>query len=193
MYKYSPFDRKTNFMIAAACIGFFIYAQYSSPKSSDLELLFTGGNKKAAYELTAEEFREKFNSQSEELARQVQMKIDRPFEVTDKKFSHKFTSNLILSGKIGDENISEIEIFADPQNQDESFQSIVCIGLIISIFSPELDQDERSEIFNELKMFVDKSTANMNEKTVRGKIQYSLHTDENKKVTFKTEILGVRN
>ena len=117
------------------------------------------------------------------------MKIAEPLTVSDKKFSHEFTPHLILSGKIGDENISELEIVTDPQNQDESFQSIVCIGLIISVFSPELDQDERSEIFNDLKMYVDKGTANMNETTTRGKIQYSVHTDENKKVTFKTEIL----
>ena len=50
MYKFSPFDRKTNFLVAAACIGFFIYAQFSSPNSADLKLFFTGENKKAALE-----------------------------------------------------------------------------------------------------------------------------------------------
>lgn len=190
MYKFSPFNKQTNFMIAAACIGFFIYAQFSSPNSSDLKLFFTGENKKAAYQVTTEEFIEKFNLKSEELARQLQMKIKNPLEVSEKSFRYEFNQNLILSGKIGtDENISEIEIFADPKNQDESFQAIVCIGLIISVFNPELDQDERSEIFNELKMFVDKGTANMNEKTTRGKIQYSVQTDENKKVTFKAVVM----
>ena len=189
MYKFSPFDRKTNFMVAAACIGFFIYAQYSSPNSADLKLLFTGENKKAAYELTAEEFREKFNLKSAELARQLNMKIAEPLTVSDKKFSHEFTPHLILSGKIGDENISELEIVTDPQNQDESFQSIVCIGLIISVFSPELNQDERSEVFNDLKMYMDNATVNMNEKTTRGNVKYGVRTNESKEVTFTARIV----
>lgn len=188
MYKFSPFNFKTNLAIASACIAFFIYAQYTSPKTEELKVMFTGETQKAAYELTPEEFREKFNLKSEELARQLKMKIEKPLEVSDGSFKYEFTSQLNLSGKVGKENISEIEIFADPKNQDESFQSIVCIGLIISVFSPELDTDERSEVFNDLKMFVDNATANMNEKTVRGKIQYSVRTDENKKVTFKAEI-----
>lgn len=193
MYKFSTFDKKTNFLIATACIGFFIYAQISSPNSSDIKLFFTGENKKAAYELTAEEFREKFNFKSEELARQLQMKIEKPLEVSEKNFSYEFTPSLILRGKIGDENISEIEIFSDPKNQDESFQTIVCIGLIISVFSPELDQDERSEVFSDLKMFVDRVTPNMNETTSRGKIQYNVRADENKKVTFTAKILSQNN
>lgn len=190
MYKFSPFDRKTNFMVAAACIGFFIYAQVSSPNSADLKLFFTGETKKAVYELTAEEFRERFNFKSEELARQLQMKIEKPLTVTEKNFIHEFTPHLILRGKISDdENISEVEILADPQNQDESFQTIVCIGLIISVFNPELDQDERSEIFNDLKMFVDKVTPNMNETTSRGKIRYNVRADENRKVTFTATVI----
>lgn len=189
MYKFSPFDKRTNFLVAAACIGFFAYAQFSAQNSEDLKLFFTGETKKAPYELTAEEFRERFNLKSAELARQLQMKISEPLEITENNFSHEFTPNLILRGKIGDENISEVEIFADPQNQDESFQTIVCIGLIISVFNPELDQDERSEIFNDLKMFVDTVTPNMNETTTRGKIQYNVRADENKKVTFTAKIL----
>ena len=188
MYKFSPFNFRTNIAIAAACIAFFAYAQYTSPNFEELKLTFSDEKIKAAHELTPEEFREKFNFKSEELARQLKMKIQTPLEVSDGNFKYEFIPHLILSGKVGAENISEIEIFADPQNQDESFQTIVCIGLIISVFNPELDTDERSEIFNDLKMFVDNATANMNEKTVRGKVQYSVRTDENKKVTFKAEI-----
>ena len=180
MYKFSPFNRRENFLIAVSCIGFFLYANY--------DLFFTDQYKKYPYELTAEEFREKFNYKSEELAHQLQMKIDN-INLENNKFEYTFNKNLILSGKVGeDKNISEIEIFADPTNQDESFQTIVCIGLIISVLSPELDQDARSEVFSDLKMFVDKSTANMNESTERGNILYSVRTDENKKVLFKAEI-----
>ena len=180
MYKFSPFKRLENILIAVTCIGFFTYANY--------DFFFTDQYKKAAYELTAEEFREKFNLKSEELAHQLDMKIDK-IEVADKNFQHKFTEHLSLTGVIGDdENISEIKILADPQNQDESFQAIVCIGLIISVLNPELDQDARSEVFSDLKMFIDNATANMNEKTVRGNIQYSVQTDDNKKVTFSANI-----
>lgn len=180
MYKFSPFKLRENILIAAACIGFFTYANY--------DFFFTDQYKKMPYELTAEEFRERFNFKSEELARQLIMKIPEPLEVSDGSFKYEFTPHLILSGKISGENISEIEIFAAPENQDESFQSIVCIGLIISIFNPELDQDGRSEVFNDLKMYVDKATANMNESTERGNVKYSVRTDENKKVWFKAEI-----
>lgn len=180
MYKFSPFKLRENILIAAACIGFFTYANY--------DLFFTDQYKKMPHELTAEEFRERFNFKSEELARQLKMKIQVPLEVSDGSFHYEFTPRLILSGKIGEENISEIEIFAAPENQDESFQSIVCIGLIIAVFNPELSQDERSEVFNDLKMYVDKATANMNESTERGNITYSVRTDEDKKVFFKAEI-----
>ena len=180
MYKFSPFKLRENILIAAACIGFFTYANY--------DLFFTDQYKKMPYELTAEEFRERFNFKSEELAHQLKMKIPEPLEITDGNFKYEITPHLILSGKVGEKNISEIEIFAAPENQDESFQSIVCIGLIISVFNPELSQDERSEIFNDLKMYVDKSDANMNETTERGNVKYSMKTDENKKVFFKAEI-----
>ena len=180
MYKFSPFNRRENFLIAVSCIGFFLYANY--------DLFFTDQYKKMPYELTAEEFREKFNFKSEELAHQLQLKIDN-INLEDNKFEHTFNKNLILSGKLFDNNnISAIEIFANPQNQDESFQAIVCMGLIISVLSPELDQDARSEVFSDLKMFVDKSVANMNESTERGNILYSVQTDENKKVLFKATI-----
>ena len=182
MYKFSPFKLRENILIAAACIGFFTYANY--------DLFFTDQYKKMPYELTAEDFRERFNFKSEELARQLKMKIQTPLEVSDGNFKYEFTPHLILSGKVGAENISEIEIFADPANQDESFQTIVCIGLMISVFNPELDQDERSEVFNDLKMYVDKSTANMNEKTTRGKIEYSVRTDSDKKVSFAAKVLS---
>ena len=180
MYKFSPFNRRENFLIATACIGFFLYANY--------DLFFTDQYKKYPYELTAEEFREKFNSKSEELAHQLQLKIDN-INLEDNKFEHTFNKNLILSGKLFDNNnISAIEIFANPQNQDESFQAIVCIGLIISVLNPELDQDARSEVFNDLKMFVDKSVANMNESTTRGNIEYNVRTDNDKKVFFSAKI-----
>lgn len=190
MYKFSPFKLKTNIAIATACIGFFIYAQYTSPNSEDLKLLFTGGQKKAPYEMTAEEFRERFNKKSAELARQLNMQIREHTEVgINNEFGYEFNENLILKGKVGDnENVKEIVVTADPKNQDESFQTIVCIGLIISVFNPELNQDERSAVFNDLKMYVENSTANMNEKTSRGNIQYSVQTDENKKVTFTAEV-----
>lgn len=180
MYKFSPFKLRENILIAAACIGFFTYANY--------DFFFTDQYKKMPYELTAEDFRERFNFKSEELARQLKMKIQTPLEISDGGFTHEFTPHLILSGKITGENVSEIEIFAAPENQDESFQAIVCMGLIISIFNPELDKDERSEVFNDLKMYVDKATANMNEKTVRGKVEYSVRTDKDKKVTFTAKI-----
>ena len=189
MYKFSPFNLRTNFAIAVACIAFFFYAQYTSPNSADLKLLFTGETKKASYELTPEEFRERFNFKSEELARQLKMKIQTPLEVSDGNFKYEFTPHLTLSGKTGSENISDIEIFANPENQDESFQTIVCIGLIIAVFNPELNQDERSEVFNDLKMYMDNATANMNEKTTRGNVKYGVRTNESKEVTFTARIV----
>ena len=183
MYKFSPFKLRENILIAVACIGFFTYANY--------DLFFTNQYKKMAYEVTPEEFREKFNLKSEELAHQLQMKISAPLEVSDGGFKYEFTPHLILSGKVGTENISEVEIFTNPENQDESFQAIVCIGLVISVFSPELSQDERSEVFNDLKMYVDNAAPNMDEKTVRGKIQYSVRTDKDKKVFFKAKVADI--
>ena len=64
MYKYSTFDKKTNFVLAAACLAFFIYANISA---GNVENIF-GSSKGFEQSMTPEQFREKFNTASRKLA-----------------------------------------------------------------------------------------------------------------------------
>ena len=83
MYKYSTFDRKTNFILAAACLAFFIYANISAGNLSIL-----GGDKSFEIRTTPEEFREKFNASAKRLAPNLGVTIDAPLTVDGKIFSH---------------------------------------------------------------------------------------------------------
>lgn len=190
MYKFSPFNKKTNFAIAAACISFFVYANVTSPNSADLKLLFTGGTRKPFHLLTPEEFREKFNANSAELARQLELKIESPLETSEQTFRYEFTPHLYITGFLKENgNIDELKIFSKSENQDESFQTIVCFGLLISVFNPELSQDDRSEVFQDLKMMELVDEKNLNETTTRGKVLYSTKSGDDGEIIFAAKIL----
>ena len=184
MYKYSTFDRKTNFILAAACIAFFFYANMSS---GNLENIF-GGNKDFEIRMTPEDFREKFNASAQRLAPNLNLKIDAPFNVENKNFSHEFSPRLKLVGTLNGENISELKIFAEPTNQDESFQVINVLGLLIATLNPELDAADRGEVLRDLRMLKEVSAEGVYDWTTnRGVINYSVHNDSGKSI-FTAEL-----
>ena len=180
MYKYSTFDKKTNFILATACIAFFVYANISA---GNLENIF-GSDKGFEQNLKPENFREKFNSSARKLAPNLNLTIDEPLIVEDKNFSHEFTPKLKLVGNVDDNGqITELKIFTEPENQDESFQTINVLGLLIATLNPELDAEDRGEVFRDLRMLKEVSTEGSYDWTTnRGWIKYSVHSDKGKVV-----------
>ncbi|MBR0260546.1 MAG: hypothetical protein IJQ85_02015 [Selenomonadaceae bacterium] len=185
MYKYSTFDKKTNFVLAAACLAFFIYANISSGNVENI----LGSSKGFEQSMTPEQFREKFNAASRKLAPNLGIDIAEPFTVADKNFSYDFTPKLKLTGTVdGDEQITELKIFTAPETKDESFQTINVLGLLIATLNPELDKDDRSEVFRDLRMLKEVSTEGSYDwTTTRGRIKYSVHADSGKS-TFIAEL-----
>ena len=190
MYKYSTFDRRTNIVLAAACIAFFIYANISA---GNVENIF-GSDKGFEVGMTPEEFREKFNASAQKLAPNLDLTIDAPFSVEDKSFAYEFTPKLKLVGTLGDdEKISELKIFTAPETKDESFQTINVLGLLIATLNPELDVGDRSEVFRDLRMLKEVSTEGTYDwTTTRGLVKYSVHADSGKSI-FTAELKNLHN
>ena len=184
MYKYSPFDKKTNFVLAAACLGFFIYANISAGNVENI----LGSDKGFEQSLTPEQFREKFNAAAKRLAPNLGVEISEPLTVDDKNFSYEFTSKLKLIGTVDGEEITALKIFTEPATKDESFQTINVLGLLIATLNPELDIDDRSEVLRDLRMLKEVSTEGSYDwTTTRSRIEYSVHADKGK-VTFTAAI-----
>ena len=182
MYKFSPFDRKTNLVIAAACAIFFVNTIATSPDLKTILSPIAGGEKSFEQTLTPEKFREQFNASARKLAPNLGLTIDAPFNVDEKTFRHDFTPKLRLEGTLNaDGNISALKIFTAPDNKDESFQSLNVFGLLIATLNPELDQDDRSEVFRDLRMLKNVATEEAYDwTTTRGKVEYSVHADAGK-------------
>lgn len=185
MYKYSTFDKQTNLILAAACFAFFVYANISA---GNVENIF-GSSKGFENSLTPEEFREKFNAASKRLAPNLGIELAEPLTVADKTFRHEFSSTLALEGTLDDsEQITALKIFTEPTNQDESFQVINVLGLLIATLNPELDAEDRGEVMRDLRMLKEVSTEGSYDWTTsRGRVQYSVHADKGK-VTFTAEL-----
>ena len=180
MYKYSTFDKKTNFVLAAACLGFFIYANISAGNVENI----LGSSKGFEQSLTPEQFREKFNAAAKRLAPNLGIEISEPLTVDDKNFSYEFTPKLKLIGTVDGEQITALKIFTEPATKDESFQTINVLGLLIATLNPELDIDDRSEVLRDLRMLKEVSTEGSYDwTTTRSHIEYSVHADKGK-VTF---------
>ena len=179
MYKYSTFDRMTNVVLAAACCAFFIYANMSAGN-----LNIFGGDKSFEVRTTPEDFREKFNNAAQRLAPNLGVTIDAPLAVDGQKFRHEFAPRLTLEGTLGDDGkISELKLFAEPQNQDESFQVINVLGLLIATLNPELDAEDRGEVMRDLRMLKEVSTEGTYDWTTeRGLVTYSVHADKGKSI-----------
>ena len=172
MYKFSTFDRKTNFILALACLFFFIYANISA---GNVENIF---GSRAGFEqsMTPEQFREKFNTASKRLAPNLNLTMDETF--SDKNFTHEFSPTLKLEGTVDGGKVTELKIFAEPKNQDESFQVINVLGLIIATLNPELDAEDRGKVMRDLRMLREVSTGKIFYcMTTRGAIKYSVHAD----------------
>ena len=184
MYKYSTFDKKTNFVLAAACFVFFIYANISA---GNVENIF-GSREGFEQSMTPEQFREKFNTASRKLAPNLGIEIAEPLTVEDKNFSYEFTPKLKLTGTVDGDQITELKIFTAPETKDESFQTINVLGLLIATLNPELDKDDRSEVFRDLRMLKEVSTEGSYDwTTTRGRIKYSVHADSGKSI-FTAEL-----
>ena len=184
MYKYSTFDKKTNFILAAACFVFFIYANISA---GNVENIF-GSREGFEQSMTPEQFREKFNTSAKRLAPNLGIEIAEPFKVEDKNFSYEFAPKLELVGTVDGENIIELKIFAEPKTKDESFQTINVLGLLIATLNPELDAEDRGEVFRDLRMLKEVSTEDSYDwSTSRGRVKYSVHDDKGKS-TFTAEL-----
>ena len=186
MYKYSTFDRKTNFILAVACLAFFVYANVSSGNVENI----LGSSKGFEKSLTPEEFREKFNAAAQKLAPNLGLTIAAPLTVEGKNFTYEFTPKLKIVGTLDGERISMLKIFTAPETKDESFQTINVLGLLIATLNPELDKDDRSEVFRDLRMLKEVSTEGSYDWTTkRGWVKYSVHADKGK-VTFTAELLN---
>ncbi|MBQ6758892.1 MAG: hypothetical protein IJP42_07415 [Selenomonadaceae bacterium] len=177
MYKYSTFDKKTNLALAAVCMVFFIYANISA---GNMENIF-GSSKGFEQSLTPKEFQEKFNASARRLAPNLNLTIDEPLTVTDKNFRYEFSPTLTLEGTVAGEQITELKLFAEPKNQDESFQVINVLGLLIATLNPELDAEDRGEVMRDLRMLKEVSTEGTYDwTTTRGRVTYSVHADKGK-------------
>lgn len=184
MYKYSTFDRKTNFILAAACLAFFVYANISAGNVGNI---FSG--KGFEQSLTPTDFREKFNAASKRLAPNLGIEIAEPLNVDEKIFAYEFAPYLKLVGTVDGEQITELKIFTEPQNQDESFHVINVLGLLIATLNPELDAEDRGEVFRDLRMLKEVSTEGTYDwTTTRGWAKYSVHADKGK-VIFTAELI----
>ena len=179
MYKYSTFDRLTNVVLAVACCAFFVYANMSAGN-----LNIFGGDKSFEVRTTPEVFREKFNNAAQRLAPNLGVAIDAPFVVDGKKFRHEFAPHLTLEGTLDDAGkVAELKLFAEPQNQDESFQVINVLGLLIATLNPELDAEDRGEVMRDLRMLKEVSTEGTYDWTTeRGLVTYSVHADKGKSI-----------
>ena len=174
MKKFSPYDGRTNIIIAVACLIFFIYANISA---GNLENIF-GSSKGYGEQLTAETFREKFNAASQRLAPNLSLTIDAPLTVDKNIFRHEFAPKLTLEGTLDGDNITQLKIFAAPTNQDESFKVINVLGLLIATLNPELDAEARGEVLRDLRMLKEVSTEGTYDwTTTRGAVTYSVHSD----------------
>ena len=177
MYKYSTFDRRTNFVLAAACLAFFVYANITA---GNIDVF--GGEKSFEVRTTPEDFREKFNASAKRLAPNLGVAIDAPLAVDGKNFRHEFAPHLVLEGALDDAGkIAELKLFAEPTNQDESFQVINVLGLLIATLNPELDAEDRGEVMRDLRMLKEVSTEGSYDWTTeRGLVTYSVHSDKGK-------------
>ena len=182
MYKYSPFDRKTNFILAAVCIAFFVNVLATSPDLKNIVAPVVGGEKPFEQGISPETFRDRYNTAARKLAPNLNLTIDAPFTVDEKNFRHEFTPKLELVGTVdANGNISELKIFAAPENKDESFQTLNVLGLMIATLNPELDRDDRSEVLRDLRMLKNVATEESYDWTTeRSGIKYSVHTDAGK-------------
>ena len=172
MYKYSPFDKRTNFVLAAACFAFFVYANMTAGN-----IALFGGEKSFELRTTPEVFRDKFNAAARKLAPNLNLTIEDPLTVDNESFSHEFAPKLKLVGTVGNDGlIDELKIFAAPENQDESFQTLNVLGLLIATLNPELDAEDRGEVLRDLRMLKEVSTEGSYDwTTARGVDTHSLH------------------
>ena len=181
MYKYSTFDKDTNISIACICTAFFLIVIVNSPDLDNIIAPFTGGNKNFEVAVTPEEFRQKFNDASTKTrASNLNLTIDET--LSNENFSHDFTANVKLVGTVdADGKISELKLFAVPKNQDESFQVLNVLGLLIATFNPELDADDRGEVLRDLRMLKNVSAEeDYDWTTERRGVKYSVHTEGGK-------------
>ena len=181
MYKYSTFDKRTNIILAVACIAFFIYANISA---GNVENIF-GSTKGFEQSLSLEDFRERYNTAAQRLAPNLDVRLDDSFAVDEKIFRHEFSPQLTLEGTIDDAGqITALKIFAAPENQDESFKTINVLGLLIAALNPELDAEDRGEVLRDLRMLKNVAAEdNYDWTTSRGHVKYSVHAVDGK-VTF---------
>ena len=177
MYKYSTFDKRTNFVLAVACLAFFVYANITA---GNIDVF--GGEKSFEVRTTPEDFREKFNASAKRLAPNLGVAIDAPLAVDGKNFRHEFAPHLVLEGTLDDAGkVAEMKLFAEPTNQDESFQVINVLGLLIATLNPELDAEDRGEVMRDLRMLKEVSTEGSYDWTTeRGLVTYSVHSDKGK-------------
>lgn len=189
MYKYSPFDKKTNIMVAAACTVFFVNAIATSPDFKNIIAPFSGDSRAFEQKISPEDFREQFNASAKKLAPNLGMTIAAPLSVDEKIFRYEFTPTLALEGHVDAErNITALKIFAEPKTKDESFQTINVLGLLIATLNPELDRDDRSEVLRDLRMLKEVFTEGSYDwTTMRRNVKYSVHADTGK-VTFTAEL-----
>ena len=94
-------------------------------------------------------------------------------------FRYAFTENLELFAYV-DKNdfIKNINIVCVP-NKNDNPKLVGAMGVLIDMFSPELSNDEKLKVLEELGFAKDKNIYQANNKTIKGNVQYSFRYDAN--------------
>lgn len=126
------------------------------------------------------DFKDKFNGSNHAKAMNLEIKaisIEQMENVNS--FRYAFTENLELFAYV-DKNdfIKNINIVCVP-NKNDNPKLVGAMGVLIDMFSPELSNDEKLKVLEELGFAKDKNIYQANNKTIKGNVQYSFRYDAN--------------
>lgn len=126
------------------------------------------------------DFKDKFNGSNHAKAMNLEIKaisIEQMENVNS--FRYAFTENLELFAYV-DKNdfIKNINIVCVP-NKNDNPKLVGAMGVLIDMFSPELSNDEKLKVLEELGFAKDKNIYQANNKTIKWNVQYSFRYDAN--------------
>ena len=125
-----------------------------------------------------DEFKEKFNSSNHAKAMKLEIgniKIEELENINS--FRYAFTENLEMLAYVDKNNfVKNINIVCIP-NKEDNPKLVGAMGVLIDMFSPELSNDEKVKVLEDLGFAKDKNIYQANNKTVRGDIQYIFRYD----------------
>ena len=128
--------------------------------------------------LKPEEFKDKFNGSNHAKAMNLEIKNIKVEELENvNSFRYAFTENLEMFSYVDKNNyIRNINIVCIP-NKNDNPKLVGTMGVLIDMFSPDLSNDDKVKVLEELGFSKDKNIYQANNKTVKGDIQYSFRYD----------------